>query len=469
MVGSMLGTLRRIFLIFGESIANLTESYWETLIRSSVALAFYLAVEFVIFGLNLGIISVIMPILMGLTITAWIIVALPVIALAIAVSNISFVGKILKSIPIILIFSVGISVVMIKGHLWEYPTISWMLLFTTIVLILGQIFTVDGFAKHIITASTITFSVIVCVVVPIVMFVPHQIQSNIASKAIDHEYKLLGAKQEKIDLYLCGDEKKYQVCDRNTKSRVALLRANGDQAVFVAEYDGEIEFYNNPGKHLITGKILRPAIADDLSILREKLIKQAQEEKQRAVDIANENERLEKEKLFNSFWHIPAGTRLLVYLRNEINTENNTANSTLKGRLKESVFLEGDAIINKGCEVIIKIQKLQKGTKSVGALLQLKLTSIIIEKNIIKTNSLEWQTSVDPPSRKSKMLKMFGGIIAGSVIGAKIDGKRGAIIGGSAGAGGGYVLSQKTGEKQIVLPYGTVISFVLANELAIPK
>ena len=101
--------------------------------------------------------------------------------------------------------------------------------------------------------------------------------------------------------------------------------------------------------------------------------------------------------------------------------------------------------------------------------LQLKLTGIMIKNNIANISSLEWQTSVDPPSRKNKMLKIFGGIIIGSAIGAKIDGKRGAIIGGSVGAGGGYILSHKTGEKQIVLPYGTVISFVLANELAIPK
>ena len=509
MGGSLLGTLRRLFWITTETISDIAESYWELFIKSSIACGFYLTVEFVIFGLFLGKLSAVMPIAMVITIAAWAIAALPILILAIALSRISFIGKIFETILIVLILGFGISILMLKGHLWEYPTISWMLLLTSIVVVIGQVFSLEGFAGHIVTGCMITFFVIALGVVPVIIFVPAQIQSSVASRASDAQFKLFGADQDMITPYLCEKNGRTTVCDKSTGERLRLHRANGDPAIFTAFYDGQTELYDNSGLHPITGRQLRPADEDDLAKVKQELVDRDAREKQKIKDQEQqelkekqdqerqnqellqkaqaEQERIqqeaeketERQKNLNTaqplqpesvqltmpnvqetqqpivappihvqeeIIDLPVKTKIALRVTQEITNTDVSEGDMFYFPLDKEIKIDGQVLFRRDATVELTVTAVRQKTRTTEPLLILKVNKI----GGIRINNVSESIAPGKGRVKSGAIGALVGGLAGAVIGGKTGAVIGAGAGGATGAGGapeGDIIRLKVGDK----------------------
>jgi len=507
MSGSLLGTLRRLFWITTETISDIAESYWELFIKSSIACGFYLTVEFVIFGLSLGKFSALMPIAMGITIAAWGIAALPILVLAIAISRISFVGKIFETILIVLILGFGISILMIKGHLWEYPTISWMLLLTSVVAVMGQIFSIKGFVGHIITGCMITFFVIALGVVPVIIFVPAQIQSSVASRASNAQFKLFGADQDMITPYLCEKNGRTTVCDKNTGERLKLRGPNGDPAVFTAFYDGQTELYDNSGPHPITGRQLRPADEDDLAKVKQELLDRDAREKQKIKDqeqqklkeqqeqerqnqelqaqaeqkrVQQEAEKeMERQKNLDTaqplqpepvqpripsiqetpqpivappiyvqeeIIDLPVKTKIALRVTQEITNTNVSEGDIFYLPLDKEIKINGQRLFRRDATVELMVTAVRQKTLATEPLLILKVNKI----GGIRINNVSESMAPGKNRVKSGAIGALVGGLAGAIIGGKTGAAIGAGAGGATGVGiapEGDIIRLRVGDK----------------------
>src|SRR5207249_3394835 len=101
-----------------------------------------------------------------------------------------------------------------------------------------------------------------------------------------------------------------------------------------------------------------------------------------------------------------------------------------------------------------------------GASLQLKLTSINING---KDEPVETSSLVRTEKGKGKRTAVItgGGAGVGALIGGLAGGGKGAAIGAIAGAGAGGAGSAFTGNKNIVLPAESALSFKLEQSLEI--
>jgi len=63
--------------------------------------------------------------------------------------------------------------------------------------------------------------------------------------------------------------------------------------------------------------------------------------------------------------------------------------------------------------------------------------------------------------------KAGGGAAAGAVVGGLLGKAKGAVLGGIIGAGAGTVVAVETADRDVVIPAGGLIRFVLSEELTV--
>jgi len=164
---------------------------------------------------------------------------------------------------------------------------------------------------------------------------------------------------------------------------------------------------------------------------------------------------------------IPAGTVLTVRLGEAVGSKISQPGQTFSATLANPVELEGKTVIParataSGTVVDAKPLGRFKG----GARLQLKLTSLNINgtDHAIETTSLV-RTQKGKGKRTATMIG--GGAGVGALIGGLAGGGKGAAIGAVAGAGAGTAGTAFTGNKEIVLPAESAVSFKLEQPLEI--
>ncbi|MEO6830097.1 MAG: hypothetical protein ABI164_09830, partial [Acidobacteriaceae bacterium] len=100
------------------------------------------------------------------------------------------------------------------------------------------------------------------------------------------------------------------------------------------------------------------------------------------------------------------------------------------------------------------------------AVLALRLESVSAQGKSypIRTSRIE---RVEQGKGKRSAIMTGGGAGLGALIGGLAGGGKGALIGGLVGGGGGAAGSAFTGNKNIVLPAETVLTFVLEQSVTI--
>src|ERR1700674_1078069 len=164
---------------------------------------------------------------------------------------------------------------------------------------------------------------------------------------------------------------------------------------------------------------------------------------------------------------VPADTVIAVVLDQTISSKTSKPGDRFSATVESPVEIEGKVAIPKGARAdgIVKDAKAAGRFKG-GAALALELTSITVNGK-----DHEIQTSGAMMSSKGKgkrtAVMVGGGAAGGAAIGAVAGGGKGAAIGALIGAAAGTGGAGLTGNRDIILPAETALSFRLLEPLEI--
>lgn len=162
---------------------------------------------------------------------------------------------------------------------------------------------------------------------------------------------------------------------------------------------------------------------------------------------------------------IPAGTRLAVRLNNDLGSKISQPGESFSATVTEDVVVDGARVISRGARAEGKVIDAKPlGHFKGGARLALRLQEV-------NTTAGSYPITTSTVERllkgKGKRTAGFigGGAGLGALIGGVTGGGKGAAIGAGVGAGAGTAGAAATGNKQIVMPAGTVLTFKLQRSV----
>lgn len=164
---------------------------------------------------------------------------------------------------------------------------------------------------------------------------------------------------------------------------------------------------------------------------------------------------------------LPAGTVLTVRLGQAVGSKISQPGQSFSATLAEAVQVNGTDAIPAGAAAsgtVVDAKPL--GRFKGGASLQLKLVSVSVKGS---DQPVETSSVVRTEKGKGKRTAVMagGGAGVGALIGGLAGGGKGAIIGALAGGGAGTGGAAFTGNKDIVIPAESALSFKLEQPLEI--
>jgi hypothetical protein len=166
---------------------------------------------------------------------------------------------------------------------------------------------------------------------------------------------------------------------------------------------------------------------------------------------------------------VPAATRVTVSLGSTLGSKISQSGQTFTGSVAKDVIVGNEVVIPKGTSVtgtVIDAKPL--GKFKGGARLELRLTSIDLSGYDMPVKTAARSFSLKGKGKRTAVLT-GGGAALGGIIGALAGGGKGAAIGMAAGAGAGAGGSAFTGNKEIVLPAESDVTFELAQPLELER
>ena len=164
---------------------------------------------------------------------------------------------------------------------------------------------------------------------------------------------------------------------------------------------------------------------------------------------------------------LPAGTVVTVRLTGAVGSKLSTTGDKFSATVAQPIQLNGKVAVPAGSEALGKVvEAVPQGHFKGAAVLRLALSSITINDQSynIKTSSL---TRSQKGKGKRTAVLIGGGTGAGALIGGLAGGGKGALIGAAAGAGAGTAGAGLTGEKEVVLPAESTLSFKLSEPITL--
>jgi hypothetical protein len=162
---------------------------------------------------------------------------------------------------------------------------------------------------------------------------------------------------------------------------------------------------------------------------------------------------------------VPAGTVLTVRLGETVGSKVSQPGQAFSATVAKAVVVGTETAIPEGATAsgtVVDAKPL--GKFKGGAVLSLKLTSVADMP--VETSALV--RSVQGKGKRTAVA-VGGGAGLGAIIGGLAGGGKGAAIGALAGAGAGTAGAAYTGNKEIVLPAESAVSFKLEQALEIKK
>lgn len=166
---------------------------------------------------------------------------------------------------------------------------------------------------------------------------------------------------------------------------------------------------------------------------------------------------------------VPAGTSITVSLGSALGSKLSASGSTFTGSIAKDVMVGQDVAIPKGADVSGTVTDAKPlGRFAGGAVLSVRLDSVNL--NGAETPVQAAVRTFNAKGKGKRTAEIAGGAAAvGGIIGAIAGGGKGAAIGLAAGGGAGAGGAALTGNKDIVLPAESAVSFELSQDLQIPR
>ncbi len=166
---------------------------------------------------------------------------------------------------------------------------------------------------------------------------------------------------------------------------------------------------------------------------------------------------------------LPVGTSIPVRLDTDLGSKISQPGDSFKATVSDDVVAHGQVIIPRGARAdgtVVDAQPL--GRFKGGARLEVRLERVHTKYGSypVTTGSIE---RVEGGKGKRSAGFIGGGAGLGALIGGIAGGGKGAAIGALAGGGAGTAGSAFTGNKQIVLPAETVLTFHLDHPVRITE
>jgi hypothetical protein len=158
---------------------------------------------------------------------------------------------------------------------------------------------------------------------------------------------------------------------------------------------------------------------------------------------------------------LPEGTNFVVRMIDGVDSEVNRVGQTFAASLDEPVMLNGETVIPRGADVVVKLTDASESGKLTGrSELTLDLVSVKVNGRIIDVNTET--VSRESSSRGSRTAKLAGATGAlGAIIGAIAGGGKGAAIGAGAGVATGLGAEVLTHGQRVKIPSETRLTFIL--------
>jgi hypothetical protein len=164
---------------------------------------------------------------------------------------------------------------------------------------------------------------------------------------------------------------------------------------------------------------------------------------------------------------VPADSRITVVLDESIGSKISSTGQNFSATVSSPIEVDGRVAIPKGARVTGIVREAKSaGRFKGGAVLSLALASVSVGDQSYDLRTTDHtQTSTGKGKRSAGMIG--GGGAAGALIGGLAGGGKGAAIGAVVGAGGGTAGAGLTGNREIVLPAETPLSFKLLDPVEI--
>jgi hypothetical protein len=164
---------------------------------------------------------------------------------------------------------------------------------------------------------------------------------------------------------------------------------------------------------------------------------------------------------------VPAGTTITVRLSQAVGSKISQAGQTFSGTVANSIAIGGRTAIPAGATAtgtVVDAKPL--GRFAGGASLTLRLTSINLRGSDRAVETAAVTQTMKGKGKRTAVLA-GGGAAVGALIGGLAGGGKGAGIGALAGGGAGTGGAAFTGNKDIVLPAESALSFSLEQPLEV--
>jgi hypothetical protein len=164
---------------------------------------------------------------------------------------------------------------------------------------------------------------------------------------------------------------------------------------------------------------------------------------------------------------VPAGKTVTVSLGSALGSKLSQPGQTFSGTVAKDVLVGNAVAISKGATVGGTVTDAKPlGKFAGGAVLQVRLDSINLNGSDLPVQAALRTFTIKGKGKRTGVMA-GGGAALGGIVGALAGGGKGAAIGMAAGGGAGAGGSALTGNKEIVLPAESAVSFELSQPLEV--